>query len=143
MSAPRDSAPRDPAAIAAAMARALDADDFEAARGYLADACEYRIGEDLLAGPDAILASYAENTRRAHAAFETVRYRSEAAAVAGDTVTMLYVDELEFAGERHVHRCRQHLTVGPEGRVVRIVHEEIPGEHDALVAFVERHGIVL
>lgn len=137
------SAPHDPVAIAAAVAQALDADDFDAARLHLDEACEYTIGESRLVGPDAILASYAENTRRAHAAFEAVRYRSEPGAADGATVTMHYVDELEFGGERHVHQCRQHLTIGPGGRVVRIVHEEIPGEHDALVAFVERHGIVL
>jgi hypothetical protein len=137
------SAPQDVLTVAVGLARALDADDFEAARGYLAAGCEYTIGDDRLVGPDAILASYAENSRRAHAAFQTVRYRSEPGAADGRTVTMQYVDELEFAGEWHVHRCRQLLTIGPDGLVTRIVHEEIPGEHETLVAFVERHGIVL
>lgn len=136
-------APRDPLAVATALARALDADDFEAARAFLDEACLYELGDRRLAGPAEILASYEDSTRRAHAAFETVRYRSAADAVSGDTVTMLYVDELAYAGEVHVHRCRQHLTVGPGGRVVRIVHEEIAGEHDALSAFVARHGIAL
>jgi len=133
----------DPAAVATAIARALDADDFDGARALLAEACVYEIGEELLTGPDQILASYADSTRRAHATFEAVRYRSAALGTAGRTVTMEYVDELEYAGERLVHRCRQHLTIDDAGHVARIVHEELPGEREALVAFVLRHGLVL
>ena len=62
--------------------------------------------------------------------------------VEGDTASVLYTDYLmKVPGQWHRHRCRQHLTVGAEGRVVKIVHEDLPGEVESLERYFEACGI--
>jgi len=41
----------------------------------------------------------------------------------------------------HRYRCRQEFTFGDDGRVIRIVHRELPGEREDLQAFLDRCGI--
>ncbi len=118
------------------LAHLLDADDFSAARALLADDCVYETGSETLRGPDEILASYAGASARARRTFDEVRYESEVESVAGATACVTFTDYLLKAGHRwHRYRCRQELTVGADGRIVRIVHRELPGERQALQAF--------
>jgi hypothetical protein len=131
----------DALAVATALARALDADDFVAAQALLASDCAYDAGAEVLVGPEAIVASYAENSRWARTTIENVRYESSVTAQTADTSAITYSDILDHRGEHHVHRCRQHVTIGPDGRVVAIRHEDLPGESEALDAFFARCGI--
>ena len=134
--------PTDAGAIVAALARALDADDLAAARTLLADDCVYEAGSGTHRGPEAIVASYGEASARARRAFDEVRYASEVGPAAGATVTVTFTDYLLKAGGRwHRYRCRQVFTVGAAGRIVRIVHREIPGEREALEAYFRECGI--
>ena len=130
------------ARVATDLARALDRNDFTAAAAWIAADCVYEVRGDLIVGADAILASYAETANWAVQAFDEVRYESEAGAPEGDTVPVLYTDYLmKVPGKWHRHRCRQHLTVGAAGKVVRIVHEDLPGEMEALEAYFQECGI--
>ncbi len=129
-------------ATATAFAAALDQDDFTAAGGLVADDCAYDTGREIRYGRAAILASYADATAWAHAKFDDVRYESEIENVAGTTATVRFTDYLVKAGGKfHRHRCRQELTVGPAGTIVRIVHREIAGERESLEAFLRTCGI--
>lgn len=124
------------------LARALDADDLATARAFLADDCVYETGNETRRGPDEILASYAAASAWAHRVFDEVRYESTVGPVAGATATVTYTDYLFKAGGRwHRHRCRQELTVGGGGRIARIVQREIPGEREALAAYLRECGI--
>lgn len=124
------------------LARALDADDLPCARALLADDCVYEMGTETRRGPDEILASYAAASAWARRVFDEVRYESAVGSVVGATATVTYTDYLLKAGGRwHCHRCRQELTVGAGGRIVRIVHREIPGELAALGAYLAECGI--
>src|SRR5262245_40037554 len=129
-------------ATAAALARALDAEDFDTARPLLAADCVYETGAATLHGPDPILASYAQASTWARRTFDEVRYASDVDPADGDTVTVTYTDYLLKAGGRwHRYRCQQVLTVGPEARITRIVHRELPGEREALEAYFRECGV--
>ena len=130
-------------AIVAGLVCALDADDFPAARAFLAGDCVYETGSETRQGPDAILASCAAASAWARRAFDDVRYASEVGPASGATAAVTFTDYLLKAGGRwHRHRCRQEFTVGAGGRIVRIVHRELPGEREALEAYFRECGIV-
>jgi hypothetical protein len=124
------------------LARALDADDLQTARALLAGDCAYQSGDRTHRGPDQIVDWYAAASAWAHRAFDEVRYDSAVVEVAGATVTVRFTDYLLKAGGRwHRHRCLQEFTVGADGRIARIVHREIPGEREALAAYLWECGI--
>ncbi len=121
--------------VAARFAAALDADAFEVVRPLLAPECVYEVRGETLVGRDAILRSYAAASRAGRRRFDHVTYAS---AVEDTEVGALvrFVDVLGLGGREHRHTSHQHLTLGPSGsRVTRIVHEDLPGEREALAAF--------
>jgi ketosteroid isomerase-like protein len=136
------SPPADVHEIVAAMARALDADDLDAVRALLADDCVYQVRGETLHGPEAIVASYAAASAMARRLFDEVRYESAVEGVSGTTARVAFTDYLLKAGHPwHRYRCRQEFTVGAAGRIVRIVHQEIPSERDALDRHMRECGI--
>ena len=128
---------------ATALSQALDRNDFVGAAMWIATDCVYDVRGDEIVGSAAILASYADTATWVEKVFDEVRYESAVEEPAGDTVGVLYTDYLmKVPGQWHRHRCRQHLTVGAEGRVVKIVHEDLPGEVESLERYFEACGIV-
>ena len=129
--------------VATALSQSLDRNDFVGAAMYIATDCIYDVRGDEIVGSAAILASYADTATWVEKVFDEVRYESTVEEPAGDTVSVLYTDYLmKVPGQWHRHRCRQHLTVGAEGRVVKIVHEDLPGEVEGLERYFEACGIV-
>src|SRR5580765_845858 len=132
------------AQVASTLAAALDRNDFATAASLISPECRYEVRGETLIGADSIVASYAESNQWATTHLDEVRYESEVGEPAGDTVAVGYTDYLMKAGGGwHRHRCRQHLTVDDEGVIVRIVHEDLPGEVEALDDYFERCGIRL
>jgi hypothetical protein len=127
--------------VVTAFAKALDHEDFIGAARWLASDATYEIGGRTLVGSVAILASYADASTWAARVFDEVRYESEIGEAEVDRVAVTYTDHLAKGERRHTHRCRQHLTVNDEGRVSRIVHEEIAGEREKLDAFFAACGV--
>lgn len=135
-------APGQAVETATALAQALDRNDFTSAARWIAPDCVYEVRGERVLGAAAILASYAESAKWAQRQFDEVRYESDVGLPDGDTVPVLYTDNLQKAGGRwHRHRCRQHLTIAPSGLVTRIVHEDLPGEVEALEAYFAACGI--
>ncbi len=133
------SSPRD---IALSLARALDHDDYETARRFIAPTCEYELAGTLLRGPDVILASYRENSERIRTAMDEVVFESEFEGLDGATATIRFSDRIRKGTESYTYQCRQKYTI--EGiHVVKIVNEELPGERDKANAFMARVGVVL
>jgi ketosteroid isomerase-like protein len=129
-------------AVVRRLAAALDADDFTTARGLLAPDCVYVGREETWNSAEAIVASYADASAWAHRTFDEVRYESETGPAEDDAVTVTFTDYLLKAGGRwHRYRCRQTFTVGAAGRIVRIVHHDLPGEREALEAYFRENGI--
>lgn len=129
-------------AVVTRLAHALDADDYTGARACLDDDCVYVGLDETWRGSEAIVGSYADASAWAHRTFDEVRYASEVGTAAGATVPVTFTDYLLKAGRRwHRYRCRQEFTVGSAGRIVRIVHRELPGEREELDAYFRECGI--
>lgn len=122
-------------------ASALDRCDFDEAMHHIAPDCRYEIGQRKLVGPADIIASYRESDEWGRRVLDEVVYESEVTASADGSITVRYIDRLTHRGETHVYRSHQHLWLDDAGQVIRIVHEELPGEREALDAFFARHGI--
>ncbi len=129
--------------VATALSQALDRNDFVGAAMWIATDCVYEVRGEEIVGSAAILASYADTATWVAQVFDEVRCESTLEAITGDVASVLYTDYLmKVPGQWHRHRCRQHLTVGPEGRVTRIVHEDLAGEMESLERYFEACGIV-
>ena len=119
-------------------AKALDKDDFESAKAYLAQNCRYLTGEKDMHGPDAIIQGFREGSEKAKRLFDHVDYGSEILDISAAGVVVQFTDLIEITGQNHVYSSRQHLEFGDDGLIVRIVHEEIPGELEALEAIIKK-----
>jgi hypothetical protein len=126
----------------AALAQALDRDDFGAAARLIAPDCVYEIRASTIAGTPAIVASYADASAWGRRHFDEVRYESAVETPDGATAAVTFTDYLLKAGGRwHRHRCRQAFTVNAAGLVVRIVHHDLPGERETLDAYFRECGV--
>lgn len=137
----RDMASNDPIFIAQRFAEALDESDFVEASRYLSPDCCYRTGNEDLIGPEAILASYSKNAEWASQAPERVLYESLVERQADETMRILFTARIVQGGLTHKYHCRQELVVNQRGKIVAIVHEELPGEREKLNEFLARCGI--
>ena len=124
-----------------ALAAALDARDFVAAKTCLHASCVYHIDDDTHAEPEAIIASYQQADDDAHAHLESVRYESSVRCE-GEHAVIVYVDHLVCGEHSHVHQCEQCIEAGDRGQVTRITHRALQGERAAIDAFFARAGIV-
>ena len=121
--------------IAVAFAAALDAEDYAAAERLLAGDCRYDAPQGEIIGPAEIIASYRRSGDAAHRVFDEVDFRHEIGAEADGGCTIRYLDYVTLAGTTHTHRCEQ-VVRSVDGKIVHIVHQDIPGERESLRAFV-------
>jgi len=122
-------------------AKALDEDDFESARVYLAQNCQYSVGGKEVNGPEAIIQSFREGSDKAKRIFDQVDYGSEILRVDGNSVTIQFTDLIQIKGQSLVYSSKQHLKFGEDGLIIRIEHEEIPGELETLQTLLKRLGV--
>lgn len=130
----------DPLTIARLFAAALDRCDFAEASHYLSPDCRYQIGGGELIGPEAIIGSYRDSAEWGSRTLEQVIYESEVEE-GQDGLSVLYTDRIIHHGQKHESYSRQHLTMDENGRIVRIIHEELPGEREALEQFFKHCGV--
>jgi hypothetical protein len=134
--------PEDVLRVARSLATALDRDDFIEAARFVATDCVYETGTETRIGSASILASYADSSTWGRERFDELRYQSEVGEPIGDTVAVTYMDDIVIGDRRHTYSCRQHLTVNADGRIGKIVHEELAGERGALDRFLAECGLV-
>ncbi len=127
--------------IAQRFAGALDRNDFSEARRCLSPECRYQIGGDELLGQEVILASYSDSAKWAEQPLDKVIYESEVHGGDAENMEVLFTDRIIHKGLTHEYRCRQRLSMNGAGKIIRIVHEELPGERERLNAFLESCGI--
>ena len=126
--------------IVTRFARALDAEDYAAARLLLHDQCEYECRGEFFTGPEAILASYQENGDAGRNEFDEIAYESSVTVTGDSTAVIDFVDHLTRNGKQLTFRCRQWVEVNPAGWIIRIRHIDLPGEREALAEFREQSG---
>lgn len=131
----------DAMAKAEALAAAMDAGDWPAARALLSPDCEYVCRGERTTGPEEIVASYRSIHEWVTSTFERVAYQSRVEAVSPERAAIHYRDQIDH-GEHHLDfRCRQHLTVDGHGRICRIEHEDLPGELEKARRFNDACGV--
>jgi len=123
------------------LARALDRDDFATAAGLIAQNCVYDTGREVLRGTDDIVASYQANSAWGRAQFDELLFQSKVEPPVGPRVEVRFVDIIRKGELEYRHECIQEFTVGRQGKVVKIVHQDLPGETEALYDFFRRCGI--
>ena len=132
----------DPLHVAAVLASDLDADDVESVKTMLRGDVEYRIGDEVHQGPDAVVASYRNGSALARRIFEQVEYSHEIVGLVGErTVRIDYADDLSANGEHFEHHSIQDVEVGRDGRVVTITDQPVAGQQERVAAFMARHGL--
>jgi len=130
------------AEVAERLAIALDQDDYETVASVLAEEVSYSIGEDVLVGREEVVGSYRAASEMARRLFDRVEYGHVVFATDDpDTFRISYSDRLTIGDESLTHMAEQHVTVAMEEAVTRIVNVELPGEREAVDAFLERHGL--
>jgi hypothetical protein len=136
--------PADPDAveIAQRFARALDHEDYPTAARLISGDCVYRIGESVFRGPTEITESYRTNGDEAAALFESIEYASSVEPTANPGAALITFEDRIRHGERTlIHRCQQLVTLDADGRIHEIEHRDLPGERDALQAFLSAVGL--
>ena len=128
--------------LATTWSRALDAEDYTAARPLIAPDCVYDSSRGRIVGPDAILASYADSATWVARAFDEVRYESACEPPRDASVSILFTDYLFKVGVRwHRHRCEQEIRFSNDGLITHIVHRDLPGEPETLAEFLAACGL--
>ncbi|HEU5297047.1 MAG TPA: nuclear transport factor 2 family protein [Burkholderiaceae bacterium] len=128
-------------AAAYRLAKALDADDFDAVAALLAPTCQYQSPNGMVVGPAAIVASYRQAANWAKSAIQRVAYSSSVRVMHEQAAVITFVDDLLHNGQSHRHTCEQQVHIDQSGLVCRIVHVELVGERDAVDAFLLAIGI--
>lgn len=127
---------------AAQFGKALDQDDFATAANLLSDDCEYQLGDSLFVGPEAICGSYESNMREGRRKFDTLIWGdSWVEPISAHEFFVHYTDYLTHKRQKHVHVCKQILTLNSVGQIVRIEHVMNAEESAKLQAFKQRVGL--
>jgi hypothetical protein len=130
--------------LARKFAAALDACDYAEAARFLAADCQYFVSpNDVRVGTVDILQSYRESDANARRYFDSVQYRSEAAANDSGGVRLTFFDELQCNGATHNFQCVQVVHFNGDQKIGRIELVELPGERKRLKEFSDQHGIQL
>lgn len=122
------------------LARALDAEDYDAALALLAPDCVYDLRGTRIRGARAIVESYRKNADAARCRFDRITYESTVTETGEMTATIEYVDIVTLASRIHRHRCIQNITMNEDGLVSCIRHVDIKGESEALRRFEAAHS---
>jgi len=122
-------------------ATALDDEDYAALEVLLSDDCRYDSPRGMLLGADLVLNSYRKATNWTKSNIQHVRYESTVRRDSEDAAIVTFLDKFEHAGHRHTYTCEQLLHIDTSGRICRIVHVEIPGEREAVDAFLDSIGV--
>lgn len=121
-------------------ARALDAERYELAESLLSPACQYVCRGVRYVGPGSIIASYRQSGDRAESEFDGVGYESRCELVGEGLVLIRFVDRLTKHGRSFTFECQQLVQVDRRGQIVRIEHQDIPGQREALEEFKRNVG---
>jgi hypothetical protein len=126
--------------VVAALALALDRDDFDAVVGYLHPDVVYEIGGVSHRGAAAVVESYRSGSALARRIFDDVQFDHCLVGPVGDrTIRVDFSDRLTAGGEQFEHHSIQDITVDVADRVTHIVDRHVEGQRGRLDEFMSRH----
>lgn len=126
--------------LAGQFALALDAANFEVAKGYLSDDCHYTTSDGVLQGPEAIMRSYRDSHARALGELDSISYESQIVGHSEEEVTIHFIDHIVKDEYSHTFRSHQRVHFNTNSQIDRITHEEIEDERERLNFFLTRLG---
>ena len=120
----------------------LDQDDFSNFKLLLKPNCIYEIGDQIYNNRAAIAGLYEKNMKEGKVKFdELVWGKSEIKQVSENEYDVYFSDFLKHQGIEHNYKCKQRITINENHLVEKIVHMELPGEREKLLAFYEKVGL--
>lgn len=123
------------------LARALDQDDYVTAALLLEPDALYDSGDSLIAGADAIIASFRRTSEWGRNNLDALEFSHE---INDDTspLEIIFIDVLRHNGEELSLRHSMHVGVSDAGLVSHLRLER-PSDEEALIrAFFQRHGLI-
>ncbi len=123
--------------IARQFANSLDEEDYQATAELLSMQCKYSCRDQVYVGPQAILNSYRTTGDSAKERFDNIEYDSIVQLLTANTAQIHFVDHLYHNGGKHTFECEQRIEVR-EGKITRIEHLDLPGQREALKAFLNQ-----
>ena len=128
--------------VAADFGTALDKDDFEYVKTLLTTDCQYFIGDTTLVGKNAIADSYEVNMIEGRNKMDKLEWGKSKIEIISETEYFVhFTDYLTHKGEKHVHHCKQKVSINTNGKIFKIVHINDAEEQQKLNAFYKRVGI--
>lgn len=127
--------------LAELFGRSLDKDEFEIVKGILSLNCKYKIGEEILIGPENICNSYEQNMIEGRKKLDKLVWGESSIEVINDSEYFVhFTDFLTHKGINYTHRCTQKVTIQKD-KIVQIEHIENIGEQDRLNEFYRKVGL--
>ena len=127
--------------VARQFAQALDGEDYPTVKSLLAADCVYESPSGMLRGQEDILKSYRENGEQAHHWFGTIAFESQIIKSDDISATILFIDHLTHSKGKHTYRCQQKLQFNSQGKIFKIIHQEIETERQLLDEFFAQCGL--
>lgn len=119
----------------------LDRRSYNDLATVLASECVYEFRGGTIQGANAISETYRTNTEWGFDVFDRIDFESEVFAETDTSARIRFSDHLVHGDAEHLHMCEQVVMIDDEGQIVRIIHHDLPGETDALNAFMMKCGI--
>jgi hypothetical protein len=123
-----------------ALAEALDADDYAAAKQLFEPEADYDTGTKIINGADAILAEFRRTSEWGRAHLDALEFSHEIE----DEVSpfeILFIDVLRKDGDQIRVEHTMHVTLSQQGSVHHLRLETPPGVQRLVDEFFDRHGL--
>lgn len=128
--------------IAERFGKYLDEDNFEEAKKLLAANCEYKIGAEVIRGPELIMKSYEDNMVEGRNKLDELQWgKSWIEQQSEDSYIVNFTDYLKHKGVSHIHKCKQILRLNEVGSIIQIEHVNNQEEEATLKKFYEKVGL--
>lgn len=121
-------------------ARALDAENYTAAAALLSPGCEYTCRGTRYHGPAEIIETYRRSGESVQHDFDAATYESRCERLTQREALIHFVDRLTKSGQTFTFACQQLVEVDNSGQIVRIEHQDLPGQREALTEFKRKVG---
>lgn len=119
----------------------LDQRRYDELAGVLDPHCVYEFRDSSIQGAQEIIETYRANTEWGFDVFDRIEFESDVSADSETSARVRFSDRLVVGEAAHRHASEQVVTVNASGRIVRIEHCDLPGETEALHAFLAKCGV--
>ena len=122
--------------------QSLDNDDFEKTATLLSPDCLYQIGGNCLKVPVDIVNSYKTNMIEGKKKMDKLEWgKSRVEPINENEFYVHFTDYLTHKGEEYTHRCKQKISFGENGLIIKIEHVEDKEEQNRLNDYYRQVGI--